>query len=150
LLGWQTSGSKDNKTTPVQKKSSSSTPGPDGIGYRIYKNCAITREALIIVINLVLEEQIVPLCWKTGSITLVYKKGDAKDPTNFRRICLSNTASKLFTSYLQNHIDHHLSNSHQLRKASETTSVDAWNINFSYQNWSKMHGKTANKDLWSS
>jgi hypothetical protein len=90
----------------VQKKSSSSTPGPDGTGYQIYKNCAITR---IIVINRVLEEQIVPFCWKTGSIMLIYKKGDAKNPTYFRSICLSNTASKLFTSYLQNHIDHHMS-----------------------------------------
>jgi hypothetical protein len=122
---------KDNRTTPaaISTKQKSFWPRRDWIP-NLQELCNHTRS----VINRVFEEQIVPLCWKTGSMTVIYKKEDAKDPTNYRPICISNTASKLFTSYLQNHIDHRINSSHQLRKASETTSVDACNINFSYRN----------------
>jgi hypothetical protein len=111
----------------VQKKSSLSTPGPDGIGYQIYKSHASSHHCYQSCIrrtnrSALLENRI------------IYKKGDAKDPTNFVYPTQHQSSSPHTSKNTSTTTCRRINSSHQLRKASETTSVNAWDINFSYQN----------------
>jgi hypothetical protein len=78
------------------------------VSYSIFKSCPSATKALVAVINRAITEEHVPKCWKEGKIVLIYKKGPAEEPANYRPICLSNAASKIFTTYLQKHIDAHM------------------------------------------
>lgn len=71
------------------------------------------RDNYLYIFNECLYHQCIPKCWKHAIITLVHKKGDKGNPSNFRPIALLQTTYKLFSLILthrflkfveQNHI----------------------------------------------
>ena len=86
------------------------TPGADGITAEMLKSTiddsAIHLEKLF---KRIWDSESVPLEWKEGIITSIYKnKGDSRDPTNYRPITLLSVPSKIFTSILLQRMRSHL------------------------------------------
>jgi hypothetical protein len=73
-----------------------SSPGPDGIPYGVLSNMKSTHGVLATLFTCVLKHGAPPPSWSESIIKLIHKKGDLKDPSNFRPIALSNTIGKTF------------------------------------------------------
>lgn len=71
-------------------------PGPDGIPNWVWKNLPSIRQHLFSMIMDLYLGRIEPPPWLShGRAILLYKKGDPKDPGNYRTIVCLNTAYKL-------------------------------------------------------
>ena len=77
-----------------------SSPGPDRLPYAFWKTLPKRVDLLKKVFNLCIINGRVPKAWKKSLVTLVYKKGDKKDPANFRPISLQPAIYKLYTAIL--------------------------------------------------
>ena len=80
----------------IKSKNNSSAPGPDGITYGILKKLTCTHHILATLYSKLLLSPEPPTSWGNSKITLIYKKGEASDPTNFRMIALSSVLGKTF------------------------------------------------------
>ena len=82
----------------VKKGKNASSPGFDGIDYRILKSLGyyfftwLTRSY-----NLMKYWKKCPAAWKNGHTTLLYKKGDEMDMGNWRPICLLSIIYKIYS-----------------------------------------------------
>ena len=74
----------------------------------------INRQTLRSHINTAWREKKVPEKWKEAYVVEIFKKGDAKNPANYRRISLLSTAYKLLMRLMQirlaENVDHLISN----------------------------------------
>ena len=70
----------------LKKSNQNSAPGPDGVPYGILVKLFTTHHVLATLYNKVLEYGAPPETWSESIIKLIHKKGDAKDPRNFRMI----------------------------------------------------------------
>jgi len=86
----------------LAKQSNKSSPGPDGIGYIVYKRCPALLPYLSHVYARMIALRQFPDSCKYGVVTLLYKSGPATVCSNFRPITLSNTIGKIFLSGLSN------------------------------------------------
>ena len=65
------------------------------------------KDILLKYFNIILDSGIVPQDWSVGNIIPIYKqKGDPSDPANYRPITLLSCLGKLFTSVLNNRLQH--------------------------------------------
>ena len=79
------------KSIPVTKAC-----GPDGISARIVNECACELSVpLARICAMSLEQGIFPLKWKQANIVPIHKKGDKKDPQNYRSVSLLSLFSKV-------------------------------------------------------
>ena len=92
-----------------------SAPGPNGIVYRVYKNCPQVRKVLYQLFCRVWRQQQVPAAWQCAKIALVPKMENSKDVTEFRPIALTNVEGKLFFSIMQRRIVEYLMDNDYLR-----------------------------------
>jgi ribonuclease HI len=77
------------------------SPGHDGIGYDVYKRFTLQLARLLeVTFNFCWAHGRVPAIWKVGNVRLLYKKGDERDPDNWRPICLQPAIYKLYTGLL--------------------------------------------------
>jgi hypothetical protein len=90
-------------TDCLKRRPNKSSPGADGIPYLVYKRCSHLLPYLKHVYREQQRQQRTPLSNGIGIAKMLYKgAANATDtdptaqPTNFRRICLSNTIGKLF------------------------------------------------------
>lgn len=76
-------------------------PGPDGIRSEFYKylpdNWLLFLECLF---NRILESESFPTSWTEIHATMIHKKGDKNNPSNYRCISLVNSITKIFTQIL--------------------------------------------------
>jgi len=74
----------------------SKSPGPDGIHPRVLKElvCELA-EPITMIFKSSIETVRLPQCWKIANITPVFKKGDKRDPSNYRPISLTCIVSKI-------------------------------------------------------
>ena len=83
--------------------------GPDEINPRILKEVADEiAQPLSILYNNLLKSHKVPSEWKSGIITAIFKKGDKKDPGNYRPISLTCILCKLLESIIRDAIVNHM------------------------------------------
>jgi hypothetical protein len=81
-----------------------SAPGEDGIMYSEIRKFDPSGRILAYVYNLCKEARRVPSSWKTSVITLIHKKGDRNNLSNWRPISLGNTLYKLYTKLWSNRL----------------------------------------------
>jgi len=91
------------KTTKALKNGKA--PGPDNIVNELLKRSAnITSTPLALLVNKCLNKGSIPENWRNASVILLYKKGDPKEPKNYRPINLLSHLYKLFTKILTDRI----------------------------------------------
>ena len=86
---------RDVKNT-LKQCNKNSSPGPDGISYKILLKLPVTHHMLATLYNKVLEYGSPPRGWSESIIKLLHKKGNCSDPSNFRMIALTNCVGKVF------------------------------------------------------
>lgn len=84
----------------VKTKKNFSAPGPDGINNYWWKKLTTSHKHLARLFNTAIAEGTFPAWMCEGRTTLIYKKGDPKDPKNYRPITCLNTIYKILTSVL--------------------------------------------------
>ena len=67
-----------------------------------FKKCQILRTILHKIISECWSHGEIPSCWRKGLTILIYKKGDASDPSNFRQITLQSVPYKILSSIIRN------------------------------------------------
>jgi len=88
----------------IKSKSSKSSPGPDGITYGLLKKLPCVHHILATLYSKLLISPSPPPSWADSKITLIFKKGETKDPRNFRMIALSSVLGKTFHLLLAHRI----------------------------------------------
>lgn len=85
----------------INKLKTGKSPGSDRINNeQIMAGKEMLTKPLTKLFNQVLEKKVLPRQWTVAEITLLYKKGDAKQITNYRPISLLSSLYKLFASTL--------------------------------------------------
>ena len=80
----------------IKSKSSSSSPGPDGVTYGLLKKLPCVHKILATLYSKLLVTPKPPSSWSTSRITLIHKKDDTDIPSNFRMIALSSVLGKVY------------------------------------------------------
>ena len=84
----------------VKKARSSSAPGPNGVPYRLYKNCPKVLEVLWHLSRTAWKKQLIPSEWQRAVAVFIPKEENSKDIGQFRNIALLNVEGKIFFSVL--------------------------------------------------
>lgn len=81
-------------------------PGPDQVSNEFFK-CFRSNWCgyLLNLFNAVLEHERVPRMWASAALTMIFKKGDKADPSNYRGIELVNNVTKIFTIILKERLE---------------------------------------------
>ena len=75
------------------------------------------KDILLKYFNIMLDSGIVPQDWSVGNIIPIYKqKGDPSDPANYRPITLLSCLGKLFTSVLNNRLQHFIEKYNKIKQ----------------------------------
>ena len=93
--------STDEVADAVHHADATSSPGIDGVGYDIYKK--FLPELLPVLhaaFTVCWSHGKVPAVWKVGTVQLIYKKGDSRQTSNWRPICLQACIYKLYSGML--------------------------------------------------
>ncbi|GAB9477398.1 reverse transcriptase, partial [Globisporangium polare] len=92
---------EDEVEDQLQRANSRSSPGIDGIAYDVLKRFrSEITPALHAAYSFCWKHRKVPSTWKVGTTQLIYKKGDPKDPSNWRPICLQPCVYKLYSGIM--------------------------------------------------
>ena len=92
-------------TNIILNMKSSGSPCPlDQLSMISFKRCPYLRIYITEIIKVVWSSGTLPNEWKKACTVLAHKKGDPKDPANFRPITLESIPLKVFTSALRNSI----------------------------------------------
>ncbi len=81
------------------------SPGPDNMNpYFLRELASELKKPLTALFNKSLSNGALPEVWKHGNITAIFKKGDRKDPGNYRPVSLTSIVCKLMESLIRDHI----------------------------------------------
>lgn len=97
----------DGEFTPAElvgtlsKLKANKAPGSDGLSNEFYSFLPPNWITFLLdLFNKVLHSEIFPHQWTNIILTMLHKKGDRNDPSNYRGIALVNTITKIFTSMM--------------------------------------------------
>ena len=79
----------------VAKKRNKNAPGMNGIPFLVYKKCPKVLDVLLLIMNRVWAEKIIPESWQRAVIVLLAKSEVLDDPKEFRSIALLNAEGRL-------------------------------------------------------
>ena len=86
----------------------SKSAGPDDIHPRVLKELAPELSTpLTLIFRSSLSTGKIPHSWKSANITAIYKKGDKKDPSNYRPVSLTSVVCKILEKIIRDHIIDH-------------------------------------------
>ena len=94
----------------VRKSRSSSAPGPNGIPYKVYKQCPTLLRKLWILFKVIWRKGAIPPEWQVAEGIFNPKEKNSKDVTQFRTISLLNVEGKIFFSVLSRRLTSYLLN----------------------------------------
>lgn len=90
-------------------------PGPDSISNEFIKALPPNWRLYIqVMFNRILDTESTPPDWAVGALTMIHKKGDKRDPLNYRGIALMNNLAKIFTQILNYRLQEWAEDSHRL------------------------------------
>ena len=93
----------------LRKLDHKKAPGPDQIPARILKEAAPEiAPTLRLIFKKSYETGTLPDDWKTANVSAIYKKGDKKDPANYRPVSLTSICCKVMEHILCSNISKHL------------------------------------------
>ena len=89
----------------IKKMKDNKSPGVDGIPPKLLKEIVEQISTpLAKLINLSLEEGIVPSEWKEANIMPLFKKGSRNKPENYRPVSLTSVVCKLLETLIRDHM----------------------------------------------
>lgn len=89
----------------VKRMKASGSPCPlDQISIITFKRCQYLRTYITILMSEIIKRNRIPTTWRRAITILIHKKGDTKDPSNFRPITLENVCLKIFTSLMRDRL----------------------------------------------
>lgn len=89
----------------VKKLKMGKSPGKDQISNVFFKNLPENWLLYILTLfNCILHTEKTPTSWSTAVMTMIHKKGNMKDPLNYRGIALMNNSLKLFTEIINDRL----------------------------------------------
>ena len=72
-------------------------PGVDGLVSNVFiETAANISFPLSIICSSSLDSGVIPIDWKRANVCVIYKKGATKECGNYRPVCLTSKACKLF------------------------------------------------------
>ncbi|KAL0188639.1 hypothetical protein M9458_015738, partial [Cirrhinus mrigala] len=99
---------KLSEVRQVVEKARSSAPGPNGVPYKLYKNCPKVLELLWYLMRTAWKKQIIPSEWQRAVAVFIPKETNSKDISQFRSIALLNVEGKIFFSVLARRMTNYL------------------------------------------
>ena len=87
-----------------------SSPGSNGIPYKVYKRCDMIASFLFDIFNRCAKNGVVPIMWRHAFVSFVPKVDSPSDSNilDFRQIALINVESKLFFSLVSSRLTNHI------------------------------------------
>ncbi|XP_063616722.1 uncharacterized protein LOC134789915 [Cydia splendana] len=108
----------DEISSAIAKLKSEKAMGPDGINNEILKYSSYElHNAITLVFNKILEEEITPEQWNISKITILHKKGKKDNLDNYRPISISSCMYKLFMTILRRRIERTLEEQQPVEQA---------------------------------
>ncbi|OWZ04136.1 reverse transcriptase [Phytophthora megakarya] len=99
----------DEVEDQLAQAAANSSPGHDGVGYDVYRKFAAQLVPLLhAAFQFCWSHRRVPALWKVGFVRLIHKKGNPKDPSNWRPICLQTAIYKLYSGLLARRLSAYL------------------------------------------
>jgi len=93
----------------------SKSPGPDGIHPRVLKELAAeVATPLQMIFQSSISSGTIPQSWKMTNITPIFKKGDKRDPSNYRPVSLTCIVSKILERIIRDNLIDHFRQNHLL------------------------------------
>ena len=93
----------------LQNLNPTKSQGPDGIHPRILKELSISiSKPLTILFTASMHDKTIPSDWKTATVSAIHKKGDKKQPGNYRPVSLTSIVCKILESIVRNRIMEHM------------------------------------------
>lgn len=127
------------------------SPGPDGIHSKVLYE---TRHELCRGLQLIFEQSLaegnIPDDWKKAHITPIFKKGNKKDPSNYRPVSLTSTVCKVCESLIRDQLmnflycNNLLSDNQYGFRAGRSCSIQLLEI---LDSWSESHDKGIPVDI---
>ncbi|KAL0199484.1 hypothetical protein M9458_008024, partial [Cirrhinus mrigala] len=96
----------------VQRARAASSPGPNGVPYRVYKNTPDVLRFLWRLMKVVWQKQAIPTAWRRAGGILIPKEKDSVDISQFRQISLLNVEGKIFFSVVARRLTAYLEKNH--------------------------------------
>ncbi|KAJ8014490.1 hypothetical protein DPEC_G00040770 [Dallia pectoralis] len=96
----------------VQRARAASSPGPNGVPYRVYKNTPDVLCFLWRLMKVVWQKQAIPTAWRTAGSILIPKEKDSVEISQFRQISLLNVEVKIFFSVVARRLTAYLEKNH--------------------------------------
>ena len=102
----------DNPITPeeicnqIDRMKANKSCGPDGIPPGVYK--LLTPSWILLItslFNLIFTSAAYPVSWSKAKLFMLFKRGNRKDPNNYRGISVINSVAKLFDMVLCNRLE---------------------------------------------
>ena len=93
----------------LSKLDHSKSPGPDGVHNRVLKELAdILAQPVADLFNESMDSGVVPASWRTANVTPIFKKGDKRNPGNYRPVSLTSTLGKLMEKIVRDEVNKHM------------------------------------------
>ena len=101
--------SEDVVKKKLKSLSITKSPGPDEIHSRLLRESAdVLAKPLSMIYNSSIRSEQLPEQWKDAHISAIFKKGDRKQPNNYRPISLTSIVGKVLESIIRDKIINHM------------------------------------------